>query len=86
MASLFLAETRVNRSRYLYMETRRRAFAKALSYRLFGATAAGAVVLALTGRLGVAVSVGLLDCVLKIILYYVHERIWSRFGYGRADN
>lgn len=67
------------------METHRRAIAKALSYRAFGATATGAVALALTGRPGIAISVGLLDCVLKIVFYYVHERVWSRLGYGRLD-
>jgi uncharacterized membrane protein len=83
MASLFLKESLLYRSRYFYIDTGRRSIVKTLTYRLFGSTATVAIVLAVTGSPGIAASAGMLDCLLKTIFYYVHERAWSHIDYGR---
>jgi uncharacterized membrane protein len=32
----------------------------------------------------VSLSVGALDVVLKMALYYIHERVWNHVSFGRA--
>lgn len=66
------------------METNARSLVKAVSYRLLGSMATALVVYLLTGRAAVSVSAGTLDLVVKLALYYLHERIWDRIGYGRS--
>jgi len=67
------------------MVDRKRHLAKACTYRVFGSTVTGGITYALTGHLAASVSVGLADTVLKIVLYYVHERIWYRVKWGVRD-
>jgi uncharacterized membrane protein len=38
--------------------------------------------LMLTGSIGIAGSVALVDIVGRTILYYVHERLWSKVAWG----
>jgi uncharacterized membrane protein len=64
-------------------ETRRRSVVKALSWRIVAAIVTTIVVLAITGKLQFAAKVGLIDTVSKLLLYFVHERLWNRIDYGR---
>jgi adenylylsulfate kinase len=65
------------------MDTRSRSLAKAFSYRLLGSASTGAMVFLFTGDAKTSVGAGLLDSVVKIILYFLHERIWNYIPFGR---
>jgi uncharacterized membrane protein len=39
----------------------------------------------LTGRLDFAISVGVADSLVKFLIYYFHERLWSRSRFGQAQ-
>jgi len=65
------------------IETRRRSFAKAISWRIVAAIITTLVVLAMTGRLEFAAKVGLIDTVIKLAIYFLHERAWNKIDYGR---
>jgi len=65
------------------MESRSRSLAKAVSYRVLGSISTGALVFLFTGNLGVSVGAGLLDSIVKIVLYFLHERVWQHISYGR---
>jgi len=65
------------------METRTRSIAKAASYRVLGSVVTSLIVLALTGKSELSLSVGALDMILKVSAYFVHERIWDRIDFGR---
>jgi uncharacterized membrane protein len=41
------------------------------------------VVYAFTKELALSASIGLIDTVIKIFVYYSHERLWERIGFGR---
>ena len=43
------------------------------------------VIWAITGSAGLGVIVGLVDTVVKLGVYYIHERAWNRVGFGRAE-
>jgi uncharacterized membrane protein len=66
------------------VETNTRSIAKAVSYRILGSSVTGLIVFILTGKGTLSVGAGVLDIVLKIGAYFVHERIWDRIDFGRA--
>ncbi len=68
----------------LAMETKLRSLLKALSYRALGSCVTALVVLFVTNRATLALSVGVLDSAVKIFAYFVHERLWARIPFGRV--
>ena len=65
------------------MESTTRSLAKAVSYRVMGSSATALVVLILSGNLKISVGAGVLDMLVKIALYFLHERLWNYIPYGR---
>jgi uncharacterized membrane protein len=66
------------------MDTHSRSIAKAVSYRLLGSAVTGLIFYALTGQPTLSLGAGLLDVVIKIIVYFIHERLWDRISFGRV--
>ena len=67
------------------MESNSRSLVKAVSYRMLGSAATALIVFIMTGKPGASALAGGLDMVIKIALYYVHERIWDRINFGRQS-
>lgn len=65
------------------MDTHSRSLAKAFSYRLLGSASTGAMVFFFTGDAKMSIGAGLLDSVVKIVLYFLHERVWNHIPFGR---
>jgi uncharacterized membrane protein len=65
-------------------DTNARSFAKAVSYRVLGSTGTALVVYFFSGNMTISLGAGAVDMVLKISLYFVHERIWNHIPYGRG--
>ena len=61
-----------------------RSFAKAISYRVLGSTGTAMVVFFFSGNMTLSMGAGALDMLVKITLYFVHERIWNHIPYGRT--
>ena len=38
-----------------------------------------------TGRLTLAISIGFIELFTKLLLFYVHERVWNRISFGRIE-
>jgi adenylylsulfate kinase len=68
-----------------YFETHARSVAKAVSWRILGTIATSAIVFAFTRKWALSLFVGGLEFVLKVGLFWVHERAWDRLGYGRKE-
>ncbi len=64
------------------VETQTRSIAKSISWRIFGTIATAALVFAFTGKWVVALTVGGIEALSKIALFYVHERVWHRIRFG----
>ena len=62
-----------------------RSIAKALSWRVTGTLDTVVVSYFVTGKIGLALSIGFVELFTKIGLYYVHERVWNRIAFGRAQ-
>jgi uncharacterized membrane protein len=65
------------------MESNTRSIAKAVSYRILGSLGTALIVYVFSGNAKISMGVGALDAVLKMALYYVHERLWNHIPYGR---
>ena len=64
-------------------ESATRSALKTLSWRLFATATTMVVIYVLTGSSDLALTVGYLDAILKMGLYYFHERFWNRLRVGR---
>jgi len=65
------------------MEKLERSVAKAISWRFFAVVITFVIVWLLTRKVEFALTVGLLDTLVKIFAYILHERIWNRIAFGR---
>jgi uncharacterized membrane protein len=65
------------------MERNVRSMAKAISWRIVATCTTIILVLILTGNLVISTGVGALELLSKIVIYYIHERIWNRLNFGR---
>jgi uncharacterized membrane protein len=60
-----------------------RSIAKAISWRAVGTIDTMIISYLITGRIKLAVSIGCVELFTKILLFYLHERVWQRIPYGR---
>jgi len=60
-----------------------RSVAKAISWRLIGTIDTLVVSLFFVQEASVAASIAGVDFVTKMILYFFHERIWNKIGWGK---
>jgi uncharacterized membrane protein len=65
------------------MESTNLSIAKTVYWRIVATLITGVVTFLLTGRIDFAVAVGLADTGLKRFIYFSHERLWTRIGYGK---
>jgi uncharacterized membrane protein len=65
------------------VDTPRRSLAKAISYRVLGSLSTAGLVYFITGSGKASVGAGLADSAVKIVLYFLHERLWNVIPYGR---
>jgi adenylylsulfate kinase len=63
--------------------TKGRSFIKSLSYRIFGTLTSFIVVYAITGEGALSVLIAFWETILKVGVYYWHERIWDKISWGR---
>jgi adenylylsulfate kinase len=68
------------------METKARSFLKSVSYRVFASIVTAIIVYCFTGKLLLAVGLGVLDSTVKILVYFLHERLWAMIPYGRVKH
>ncbi|WP_198306017.1 DUF2061 domain-containing protein [Arcobacter vandammei] len=59
-----------------------RSVAKAISWRTVGTLDTIIVSYFITGNLVMAASIGTIEVVTKMLLYYFHERAWNRIKFG----
>lgn len=67
----------------MYKETNKRSIVKGISWRIVATTTTILIVYFFFGRLDLAVAAGIIETVLKIALYWAHERVWQKIRWGR---
>ena len=63
-----------------------RSLAKAISWRVTGSIDTMVLSWLFTGDLTIAAAIGLTEVATKMVLYYLHERVWNRINLGRVDS
>ncbi len=66
-------------------ETQKRSILKALSWRTWATITTALIVFFFTGEFSLAVTVGLVEVFAKMALYFFHERMWQKVGWGKKD-
>lgn len=61
-----------------------RSLLKAISWRVTGTVDTIVISFLITGNIKIASSIGAIEVITKIILYYLHERIWALTDWGKT--
>jgi len=69
----------------MFNESNNRSILKTISWRFWATITTAALVLAFTGHLKIALVIGGIEVILKIVLYYFHERVWNKISYGKKE-
>ncbi|HSH25565.1 MAG TPA: DUF2061 domain-containing protein [Massilibacterium sp.] len=67
------------------METIKRSLLKTFSWRFIAVIITSSLVYILTGELELSATLGIVDTLVKIFIYYLHERTWNKISYGKKD-
>ena len=57
---------------------------KALTWRVVATLTTMSIVFVFTGEVDLMMEVGIFDVLIKLALYFVHERIWDQVSLGRS--
>lgn len=60
-----------------------RSIVKAISWRVIGTLDTIVISWLITGEVTMALSIGLIEVVTKMLLYFFHERIWNLIKWGK---
>ena len=66
----------------MFLETHKRSILKAISWRCFGSLFTGLAGWIVTSSIRVGVTIGVVDFLIKVGTFYVHERIWQKIRWG----
>ncbi len=64
-------------------EKRYRSIVKTISWRVTGTVDTFIVSYLITGKIGLAASISVVEVFTKLILYYFHERLWNQMRFGK---
>lgn len=67
----------------MYKDTNKRSIVKGISWRFFATGTTIIIVYVFFGRLDLAIAAGMIETVLKVALYWAHERAWFKVNWGR---
>ena len=67
----------------MYRETNIRSIVKGITWRIVATSTTITIVYIFFGRLDLAIATGLIETILKIALYWGHERVWFKIRWGR---
>jgi len=67
------------------MSTIQRSLLKTITWRIIGSIDTMVITYFITGNWKFGLAVGSVEVVSKMILYYLHERVWQRIKWGKND-
>ncbi len=67
----------------MYKETNKRSIVKGISWRILATSTTIIIVYFFFDRLDLAIAAGMIETVLKVGLYWVHERAWFKVRWGK---
>jgi adenylylsulfate kinase len=67
----------------MYKETNKRSIVKGVSWRIVATSTTILIVYFFFGRLDLAIAAGVVETILKVVLYWAHERAWMQVCWGK---
>lgn len=67
-------------------EYHKRSLVKAVSWRVLATVSTMAIVYVFTGEALLSVGIGAVEIVVKLFLYYGHERVWNLITWGKLEH
>lgn len=64
-------------------DSKKRSFAKTITWRITATLTTIILVYILGGNLMLALSVGFIEVFAKLLIYYLHERLWDNISMGK---
>lgn len=83
MESVLTANNSVQKDMDKVDEKVKRSLAKTISWRIVGTVATILISWLITGTLALAFSIGFIELISKLILYFFHERAWNKIKWGK---
>jgi uncharacterized membrane protein len=65
------------------MISKRRSFAKSITWRIVAILSTFAIAYFMTGSIAFATSLTLISNAINFVLYYIHERVWLKVTWGK---
>ena len=69
----------------MFEESTTRSVVKAISWRVLATLITASLVFIFTGRMDIALTVGVFEAIVKLLFYILHERAWNRISVGRKQ-
>lgn len=69
----------------MFRESNNRSILKTISWRFWATITTTALVFVFTGHYKIALAIGGIEILLKVFLYYSHERIWNKISFGKKE-
>lgn len=66
-----------------HSESHVRSAVKAISWRILGTLDTIVISWLITGKIALALSIGGIELITKMVLYFFHERIWNSIKWGK---
>jgi uncharacterized membrane protein len=83
MDTVIKGNTRVEKAETQSEEKIKRSLVKTISWRIVGTIATIIISWLITGTLALAFSIGFIELISKLVLYYYHERAWNKIKWGK---
>ncbi len=66
-------------------ESKKRSVIKAISWRITGSIDTFLLAFFITGKLSYASAISSTELITKVLLYYIHERVWFKVSWGKEN-
>jgi uncharacterized membrane protein len=74
----------VQKGKILSAESKKRTIIKTMTWRVTASLTTFLIAWLLTGDLLIGASIGSIEAIAKIFLYYFHERIWNNINWAKS--
>ncbi len=65
--------------------TKKRTLFKTISWRTIATLTPAVLVYIFTGEIAIAITIGGIEVIAKMIFYFAHERVWAKIRYGKKE-
>jgi adenylylsulfate kinase len=69
----------------MFIEQKRRSIIKTISWRIWATITTTALVFFFVGEVKVALTIGVIEVLVKMALYFLHERWWNGIRFGKKE-